>query len=268
MGGMLAATAGAIADVKWIEPHWLATSEHAVKLPGAGGAAIRVLQLSDFHASTQVSLDFIERAVQRGLKLKPDLICLTGDFITWRYDGFHRYAEVLKPLANAAPVFATLGNHDGGRWVGSAGYSDTSLVRGLIEQARIQLLHNRSTTVRLRGRTVNLVGVGDLWAGELDAASAFAGPRDDGPTVVLAHNPDSKDALAAHPWDLMLSGHTHGGQCDLMFFGVPFAPVADKRFVKGLHRWNNRWLHITKGVGNLYGVRLNCRPEISLLTLT
>ena len=266
VGGMLAAATGGFVDARWIEPQWLETGQHEIQLAGSG-TPIRLLHLSDFHASEAVSLEFIGQAVQQGLRLKPDLICLTGDFISWRYDAFDRYAETLKPLADAAPAFATLGNHDGGRWVGSAGYSDTSLVRGMLDRARIELLHNRSTVLQLRGRRLNLVGAGDLWAEELDAVAAFSGAGTVGNTVLLSHNPDSKDLVRAHPWDLMLCGHTHGGQCDLVFLGTPFAPVVDKRFVKGLHRWNDRWIHITKGVGNLHGIRLNCRPEVSLLTL-
>jgi len=267
LAGALGATAAGVAYMKWLEPRWLGVGRHEVKLGAHGGSPIRLLQLSDFHASEQVSLDFIQSAVEKGLKLKPDLICLTGDFITWRYDAFPRYAEILKPLADAAPAFATLGNHDGGRWVGTAGYSDTSLVRDLLARSRIELLHNRSTSVQIQGRKLDLVGVGDLWAGEMDALSAFSRPRDGSGTILLSHNPDSKDQLLAYPWDLMLCGHTHGGQCDLVFFGTPFAPVRDRRYVRGLHRWSNRWIHITKGVGNLHGMRLNCRPEISLLTL-
>ena len=267
LAGALGATAAGFAYMKWLEPHWLGIGRHEVKVGAHGGSPIRLLQLSDFHASEQVSLDFVQSAVEKGLKLKPDLICLTGDFITWRYDAFRRYAEILKPLSDAAPAFATLGNHDGGRWVGTAGYSDTSLVRDLLTRSRIELLHNHSTTVSIQGRKLNLVGVGDQWAEELDAPSAFSSPRDGSATILLSHNPDSKDQLIAYPWDLMLCGHTHGGQCDLVFFGTPFAPVRDKRYVRGLHRWNNRWIHITKGVGNLHGMRLNCRPEISLLTL-
>jgi predicted MPP superfamily phosphohydrolase len=233
----------------------------------AAGEPIRLLQLSDFHASEDVSLDFIQGAVVKGLSLKPDLICLTGDFITWRYGAFRRYAEILKPLADMAPAFAVLGNHDGGRWVGSAGYSDTSHARDLLSNSRIELLHNRSAAIQVQGRKLNLVGVGDIWADELDAAAAFAAPRSGDATILLSHNPDSKERLRGHSWDLMLCGHTHGGQCDLVFFGTPFAPVRDKRYVRGLHRWNDRWIHVTKGVGNLHGMRLNCRPEISLLTL-
>lgn len=267
LAGAAGASALGLAYMKWWEPRWLGVGRHEVKLAAGGGTPVRLLQLSDFHASEAVSLDFIGSAVAKGLELKPDLICLTGDFITWRYDAFRQYAEVLKPLADAAPVFATLGNHDGGRWVGTSGYRDTSLVREMLTSARVELLHNRSTSLSVRGRPFTVTGVGDLWAEELDAAAAFAEPSRNGPTILLSHNPDSKDQLRARPWDLMLCGHTHGGQCDLVFFGTPFAPVQDKRFVCGLHRWENRWIHVTKGVGNLHGMRLNCRPEVSLLTL-
>jgi hypothetical protein len=267
LAGALGAAAAGFIDVKWLEPRWLAVGRHELELGNTGGSPVRLLHLSDFHASEHVSLNFIQTAVTKGLQLKPDLICLTGDFITWRYDAFPRYADILKPLADAAPTFAVLGNHDGGRWVGAAGYPDTEHVRELLSRARIELLHNRATTIRIQGRAFDLVGVGDSWAEELDAEAAFARPREGSATILLSHNPDTKDQLRGHPWDLMLCGHTHGGQCDLVFFGTPFAPVADKRFVKGLHRWNDRWIHITKGVGSLYGMRLNCRPEVSLLTL-
>lgn len=267
--GISVATACAYA--RWLEPRWLAIRRHEVPL--GGSKPIRLLQLSDFHASEEVSLDFIEGAVRAGLALKPDLICLTGDFITWRFDEFGRYAEVLKPLADVAPTYAVLGNHDGGRWVGTAGYADTSHVRELLSNARIELLHNRTIETHVCGQSIVLVGLGDLWAEEMDPSRAFSSNQANrmeshSKTILLAHNPDSKDQVATARWDLMLSGHTHGGQCDLVFFGTPFAPVRDRRYVRGLHRWRDRWIHVTAGVGNLHGVRFNCRPDIALLTLT
>lgn len=265
--GALAGIAGGVGYAKFVEPRWLAVRREEVRLNKWIGDPIRLLHLSDFHASEVVSLDYIQSAVKRGLKLKPDLICLTGDFITWRYDAFERYAEILKTISSVAPAWAVLGNHDGGKWVGSAGYSDTRLVRELLAGARIELLHNCSTEVKIQGRRLVLAGVGDLWAEELDAAAAFTEVHPDAPTILLSHNPDSKEILHKHAWDLMLCGHTHGGQCDLVFFGTPFAPVHDKRYVRGLHRWNDRWIHITAGIGNLHGIRLNCRPEVNLLTL-
>ncbi len=266
--GLLVAGTGAYA--RWLEPRWLAVRRREVRL--AVARPLRLLHLSDFHASEEVSLEFIATAVRTGLKLKPDLICLTGDFITWRYHQFDRYAEVLKPLADAAPTYAVLGNHDGGRWVGTAGYPDTSLVRKLLEAARIELLHNRTVETKISGNPIRLTGVGDLWAKELDRKEALASSdssQGNGhpATILLAHNPDSKDLLGVEKWDLMLSGHTHGGQCDLVFFGTPFAPVRDRRFVRGLHSWQDRWIHVSAGVGNLHGVRFNCRPDIALLEL-
>ena len=268
LAGALVGVAGSFSYARFVEPHWLAVRREEVRLNRRIGEPLRLLHLSDFHASENVSLDYIQSAVRRGLELKPDLVCLTGDFITWRYDAFERYAKILKSITDVAPAWAVLGNHDGGKWVGTAGYRDTRLVRELLTNARIELLHNRSTEVKIQGRRIVLTGVGDLWAEELDAGAAFSQARPDAPTILLSHNPDSKDLLRAHPWDVMLCGHTHGGQCNLVFFGTPFAPVRDKRYVRGLHRWNDRWIHVTAGVGNLNGIRLNCRPEVNLLTLS
>ena len=107
--------------------------------------------------------------------------------------------------------------------------------------------------------------MGDLWSGEIEAARAFSGVDPRAPTVLLAHNPDSKDELGAYPWDLMLSGHTHGGQVIVPFDGPRFAPVEDKRYVAGLKPWGTRQIHVTRGVGNIGGVRFRCRPEVSLV---
>jgi len=87
---------------------------------------LKLLHLSDLHASRAVSLDFIEEAVELGVQLKPDLVCITGDFITCQYAAFDAYAQVLGKLSAAAPVYACLGNHDGGRWAGiHGGYPST-----------------------------------------------------------------------------------------------------------------------------------------------
>ena len=254
-----------------VEPCLLLVGRHEVKLGKAGSRSpLKLLQLSDLHASPVVSLSFIAKAVQLGLSLKPDLICLTGDFITRGYDQLDGYAEILRSLADSAPTFACLGNHDGGLWAARRrGYADTSRVRELLARAGVTLLHNTAQAVRIREWNLTLVGVGDMWAGEMQPVLAFDSLRSvaGGVTIVLSHNPDSKQWLKPFAWDLMLCGHTHGGQVRLPFFGTPFAPVRDKRFVAGLHRWEERWIHVTRGVGNLHGVRLNCPPEISLLTL-
>ncbi len=138
----------------------------------------------------------------------------------------------------------------------------------LLAASGFRLLHNRSEVVKIKGQKLRMAGVGDLWNGEVDATAAFAGAAPRIPTVLLAHNPDTKELLPDGPWDLMLCGHTHGGQVLVPVIGTRFVPVRDKRFIAGLKHWNGRFIYITRGVGNLGGVRVNCRPEVSVLTLT
>ena len=254
----------------YFEPRWLAVTGPRVKLGRASLAEpLRLLHLSDLHLSSPVPLSLIESAVTLGLDERPDLICVTGDFITHREDlAGGAYARTLSRLSATAPTFAVLGNHDGGRWAaGRGGYSDSGAVRQLLKRSGIQLLHNTSARLRVGQAEFALVGVGDLWSDEIDSGQAFqaADPRQ--PTILLAHNPDSKDLLAGHAWDLMLSGHTHGGQVRIPWEGPIFAPVADMRYVAGLGAWGSRQIHVSCGVGNLGGVRFLCRPEVNLLIL-
>src|SRR5262249_37650628 len=104
--------------------------------------------------------------------------------------------------------------------------------------------------------------------GEIDASCAFAGVTESDNVILLSHNPDSKDALDSFPWELMLSGHTHGGQVVFPLLGPVFAPVADKRYVEGLKPWQDRQLHVTRGIGSIRGIRFLCRPEVSMLLLS
>lgn len=253
------------------EPRWLDVTHRRARLDQAvGGQPARLLHLSDLHASVFVPLSMIHRAITAGLAQKPDLICVTGDFITTRQDFDARnYAHALRRLSQVAPTYAVLGNHDGGSWTRRHfGYPDHRLVERILEDAGIELLHNRSVRVEVRGGTVTLVGVGDLWSNEVEPRRAFAGVDTDTATVVLAHNPDTKDVLRRYDWDLMLSGHTHGGQVIIPFEGVRYAPVEDKRYVAGLKPWGSRLIHVTRGVGNVGGVRFRCRPEASLLVVS
>ena len=253
-----------------VEPNWLERTFHRVKLPCKNlTTGVRILQLSDFHASHSVPLSLIERSVELGLEAKPDVICLTGDFITDAnpFDAVE-YSRILRRLSSAAPVFATLGNHDGGSWSAAVGgLDDSSVVRKLLRDSNASLLDNRSEVVRVRNQSVRFAGVGDLWSEGVHGDLAFADVRAEDPAILLAHNPDTKDVLADRPWDLMLSGHTHGGQVVLPFVGARFVPVRDKRFIAGLKQWNGRQIYVTRGVGNVRGVRVNCRPEVTVLDL-
>ncbi len=269
LGAGSAATAG---YARWIEPHHLEVTTRRVPLvPAKPRPVLRVLQLSDFHASPVVPLELIARSIELGLARKPDLIALTGDFITTAYDRFGDYARLLARLSAAAPTFACPGNHDGGSWARrSGGYATLEPVRALLNGAGILFLENAWHALTVAGRPVQVVGVGDFWSRACFPAAVFPRlpERQEATRIVLNHNPDAKELFRKHDWDLMLCGHTHGGQLRLPLLGAPFAPVVDKRYVEGLHPWAGRWLHITRGVGNLHGVRFNCPPEVSVLEVT
>ena len=121
--------------------------------------------------------------------------------------------------------------------------------------------------IEVRGQPVTVAGVGDFWSDETDGARAFRAVRRRGPVVLLSHNPDSKEAVGAFDWDVMLCGHTHGGQIIIPFEGPRYAPVRDRRFVAGLGAWEGRQIYVSRGVGNVWSVRFCCRPEVTLLDI-
>ena len=251
-----------------VEPRWLEVSRRRVRLEGLR-SPVRLLHLSDFHASFCVPMSIVEHAIREGVAEKPDIICVTGDFITRGEEFASRdYPTVLRRLSAVAPTYAVLGNHDGGLWAGVYdGRTDHREVDRLLEDSGIELLHNRSTVVTVRDSVLTLVGTGDLWNEELDGHRAFEEVTFNTPIVLLSHNPDGKDLVWRYGWDLMLSGHTHGGQVIFPFLGPSYAPVVDKRYVDGLKDWGTRQIHISRGVGNVWGIRFRCRPEVTLLEL-
>lgn len=235
---------------------------------GDAGPPLRLAHLSDLHSSSAISLDHIGRAIDLALDEQPDMICLTGDFVTDRAPDPDGLAAVLRRLPESAPTFACLGNHDGGRWSARRGRDATpDAVLEILRDAGIQTLRDETILLPIGGRELLLTGVEDLWSFPIDPVRAgFSTDRRK--RLVLAHNPDTKDALAREAWDLMLCGHTHGGQIRLPFWGGRLtAPVRDDRYIEGLLPWGDRWLHISRGVGCLHGIRINCPPEVTLLEL-
>ncbi len=261
-----ALAAGAVAPAFWfggVEPKWFDTTRTRVRLPGLRPR--RILHISDIHISDGMTAADLETGLQAGLSQRPDLICFTGDFVSTTV-GFDRpgLERLLHRAADTAPSFAVLGNHDGGKWLGHRGGSaSTQPLSDLIAATGVRLLHNQSAVAG----DLTIIGLGDFWSGEFDPRRAFAAARPSAATLVLCHNPDGKRAIAELPWDLMLSGHTHGGQACIPGINPVWTPVRDKRFVAGLYRWKDRQLFITRGLGSPHHVRAFCRPEASILEL-
>ncbi len=282
--------------------HSLTVNRERIVLPGARlDFPIKILHLSDFHASKVVPYRFIENAIDVGISLAPDLICLTGDYCTHRIPAsVENYRRILQKLPAVAPTFACFGNHDCCYSAGSPReYVDFLHVGELLRSAGIRVLFNEKQQVTVRGEPLTIAGLGDISScamhpgmvlQKIDSQRRHQKNKQqrkavllngnanianiekennipDSPIILLSHNPDTKKFLTDYHWDLLLSGHTHGGQFKIPGLGAPFAPVRDSQFAEGLHQWNSRWIHVTRGVGNVHGLRINCPPQVSLLEL-
>jgi uncharacterized protein len=222
----------------------------------------RIMFLSDPHYSAVVPKWWIASAVSAALEQRPDLILLGGDYVSHS----PRYAAglvgLLRPLTAPDGVFCVLGNHD--HYVGA------ELMRRVLRQAGLTELRNASVVIRRGTAALAVAGVGDLRFDVIDFEATLRGIPENVPRVVVSHDPD---VFAFWPQalrlDLMLSGHTHGGQAHLPFVGPPYVPSQfGFRYLAGAVREGDRQLYVSRGVGVITApVRWGCPPEITLLVL-
>lgn len=250
-----------------------------IKIPRLPSAfrGTKIAQLSDLHSSSIVSQDHIARAVELVMSEKPDMVVLTGDYIgeSLRLHGevhefekvyVDRCADALSGLKAPMGIFAVLGNHDF--------WSGPDATRAIYEEFERRVgtvwLRNAHVPLQHKGERLDLLGVDDYWESSFSIKKAALGTKGNIPKILLSHNPEVNDILKPdYGIDLVLSGHSHGGQVILPFIGVPFLPgLKSLKYLKGLVRDGARQTYITRGVGHLVApVRLNCPPEATLITL-
>jgi len=217
--------------------------------------------LADLHHSRCVPLALIREAATLALSARPDLVLLGGDFIT----GSARYADpclrALEGLAAPHGVFAVLGNHDHG--------GKERAVRSALARRGFRELFNAGVWLARGGARLRLGGVGDLWRATQDLPAALGDLRAGEGALVLTHNPDFAELMESDGVDLLLAGHTHGGQAVLPLVGAPFTPSGyGEKYRAGLVRGPRCRVYVTRGVGtSVLPVRIGCPPEVSVLEL-
>jgi predicted MPP superfamily phosphohydrolase len=231
-----------------------------------------IAQLSDFHYEEHFSIVPIRKGVEIVNGVRPDLIVLTGDYVTvpmtdYRRGDAYRFAKNAGPCAALlgrlrAPhgIYAVLGNHDGA--------SDPSYVVNALQGHGIPVLMNRAVPFERDKARIWLTGVDDVLEGRPDLGAALRGVPQNETTILLAHEPDFADEVSFAPVDLQLAGHSHGGQIWIPGIGAPWLPQMARKYPRGLYEIGKLMLYTNLGIGTIrIPVRLNCPPEITLITL-
>jgi predicted MPP superfamily phosphohydrolase len=268
--GILTSGAGLLGYATLVEPHWLEIVERDLPVanlpPALNGKTLA--HISDLHACSYVDEDYLEHSLDRVKPFAPDIVAVTGDFVTWE-DGFKssdKLARLDRVLAHLPKgrlaTLGIMGNHDYGLT-----WKDPRVAALIIASSsahNLQILRNEVATVE----GLDIIGLDDLWSGRTDTRTAFAQRTSDA-ALVMCHNPDALDEL---PWEgyagWVLAGHTHGGQCKAPFLPPPILPVKNRRYSAGeIAVDSERTLYISRGVGHLLKARFLVRPEITMFTL-
>jgi predicted MPP superfamily phosphohydrolase len=227
----------------------------------AGWDGLRILHLSDFHRGRHVSEEQIAKAGRIARGLSADLVVLTGDFVTGSATFIGSCLEALGRIPSPLGTFAVLGNHD---WWTGAG-----LITETLQEAGIHVLSNAAVRLGSSREPLWLLGVEDLWSPVFSLNEAVHAVEQTGTRILLCHNPDVLPRAARQGIDLVLSGHTHGGQVCLPGIGALLLPIqGDRRLARGLHRQGDTQIFVTTGIGLVSPpIRINCPPEVALITL-
>ena len=253
----------------WWEPNSLVTHNYAIELedwpPACDGLKIAVL--ADLHVGSPYNdITKLKYIVDTTNQQQPDLILLAGDYVIQGVVGGSFVAPELaaQELANLSAklgVHAVLGNHD---W-----WLDSQRVAAALTLVGINVLEDQNTSIAYANCRFTLAGISDYWEGAHDIDSALAGHNPAHPLLAFTHNPDIIPDLPATV-DLLIAGHTHGGQVNLPFLGRLVVPSAyGKRFAIGKIETNTTYAFVSPGTGtSILPVRFRVPPEISILKLS
>ncbi|MCS7464559.1 metallophosphoesterase [Paenibacillus doosanensis] len=266
LAGLTAASVAGYGYARYAEPGWLRVNQVALSLKRLPPAfdRIKIVQFSDVHLGFHYTTDQLAGLVDTIQSHSPDLIVFTGDLYDYAIgsDGPATVRELSRLQAPFGKA-AVLGNHD---YYGR----QTKQVVQVMKDGGFDVLINRSTVLQRGGDRLWLSGVDDMWDGQPDLPAALRGVPADECVLLLSHCPDFADIALQHPVDLQLSGHSHGGQVRLPFYGHIVTPTYGQKYVDGLYVLGDGKLQVytNRGIGvSVYPVRFCCRPELTVFTL-
>lgn len=242
------------------DPELTETDIWLKRLPN-GFNGLRIVHLTDVHHSLFTPLEDVQRAVHLANLLRPDLVALTGDYVSFSPSYIWPAARALGRLRARLGVFAVLGNHDF--------QVDADEITRAFRAQRIRVLRNSHFALRARRAHLWMIGVDDLWWGADDFPAALRSVPGRDVKILLCHNPLGVWQAARHGIDFVLSGHTHGGQVRLPVVGSVYGRSRlGQRFVEGWNRLDGTQIYVNRGIGKvLLPVRYGCPSEIACFRL-
>lgn len=251
-----------------VEPFWLEFVYRNLPIPNLPDSLIgkTLIQISDTHVGQQFDWNFIIDSFKKAQEKNPDFVVYTGDYIT--FDGnknLDSLSEVMKhAVKGRLGTFGILGNHDYGyRWRKK---DVADRVVEVLENAGIKILRNTHES----SAGLNFIGVDDLWGTNFKPETAFENYDSSKANIVLCHNPDVCDLPVWGGYQgWILAGHTHGGQVKPPFLPPPIVSVKNRKYIAGeVNLGDGRMMYVNRALGNLFQIRFNVRPEITVFTLS
>ncbi|WP_438347183.1 metallophosphoesterase [Paenibacillus sp. FA6] len=249
----------------WLwEPKQLAIETvqlHFNTLPSAFDG-LKVVQFSDVHLGFHFDDKRMKKLVKAISSQSPDIICFTGDIVDRDSESLVGAMSDLSSLHAPLGKYAVLGNHD--HW------GQPAEVRRMLQECGFTVLQNSHVIVRKQDSMFAIVGLEDQLHGNPDPKKALEGITEGTFSLLLIHEPDYADTAALYPFDMQLSGHSHGGQVRLPFFGAIITPMGSRRYIQGLYKLKSSGmqLYVNRGVGvTQLPIRFLCRPELTVFTL-
>ncbi|WP_077309889.1 metallophosphoesterase [Terribacillus halophilus] len=266
-GTLLAGAGLGLTYARYIEPAKLVTKSYTLtneRLPKEF-SGLKIVQFSDLHLGYHYSIRKLRRLVRHIQEQQADLIVFTGDFadrpirLKWKQEIVDCLTDLHAPLGK----YWIFGNHD---------YRDESeaIVAKYMKAGGFTALHNTATLLKREQKHIILAGIDDVIRSTPNLHAATQHSNDDLFTILLAHEPDLADNVKHLPVDVQLSGHSHGGQVRIPFYGEVIVPPYGRRYPNRYYEIGSRPLHVfvSRGVGTTrMPIRFACPPEISVLTL-